>query len=430
MRRVVVVLSVALALGVPLASLLQALERDVDIYEAVGDAESVVIATVREIRGEQAVVLTVHEWLKGTPTPAGEITLKGETGHCVTGGPVPRFMKPGERFLVFVFPGGKAGRLGHIQKINPDATLPGGRPRYMDCGTNPPRTEAGLARLIKHIQSRKFVEQQLGLLRDPDAAVVREAVTRLGKARAGGGYDAILNLVQQKSIQRRLRQRAIIALGRIGDPRAVESLVEILAKESPGWGQWAAMALGEIGDRRAVPALLDAFDRAMMSGRYDPLSAGCVRALGRIGVYTDHVKTAFRRAAWAPGGYPAGPAIDIAREQNLRWMTPGLVGAMDSRTRSTATRAGYALSAMASMSGFPPKQDKPRLSKKEVVSLAAGALAARGISVRGRRPSVRDVNGVGWLVVYPPFRRRRRGGDYYVYVGDHENRAEILLLKR
>ncbi|MBU4561071.1 HEAT repeat domain-containing protein [bacterium] len=53
-----------------------------------------------------------------------------------------------------------------------------------------------------------------------------------------------------------LRTEIIKALGRIGDKRATPALINVLESDSPSYMRAAAAkALGEIGDRRAVPAL-------------------------------------------------------------------------------------------------------------------------------------------------------------------------------
>jgi len=52
---------------------------------------------------------------------------------------------------------------------------------------------------------------------------------------------------------RQLQYFATLVLGLIGDPRAVDTLIE--ATRDPGLSYQAALSLGEIGDRRAIPAL-------------------------------------------------------------------------------------------------------------------------------------------------------------------------------
>jgi HEAT repeat protein len=68
------------------------------------------------------------------------------------------------------------------------------------------------------------------------------------------------------------------ALGRIGDPRAVEYLAPLVEHSSSDLREGAAIALGDIGDRSAAPALIRALDDPSMVVR--GLAA---KSLGRIG---------------------------------------------------------------------------------------------------------------------------------------------------
>ena len=54
---------------------------------------------------------------------------------------------------------------------------------------------------------------------------------------------------------RPVRERAAEALGRIGDPRAVDPLIEALEDEYAFVRYFSARALGEIGDHRAMRPL-------------------------------------------------------------------------------------------------------------------------------------------------------------------------------
>jgi len=300
-----------------------------DFYRAVGDSEAIVVGTVKAVSEDGAVTLAVEKWLKGKAQEQAEISLKGKTGFCVMNGPVGRYMNKGERFLVFVFPGGKPGRLGHYQKINPDGSLPTGRPVNMDCGPGTPKTEKDFEALIALVQSPKFVEEQSVLLGDKDPAVRREAVKRIGAARAAGAYELLHRLAGGEEKDRVVRCAAIVALGKLRDPRALDLLAKLL--EDREWCHWAAEAMGELGDKRAVPALLAAFERATSQKDYDPLSAACLRALGQMGHYPEEVKTVFRKALKLPGEYPAAAARDIACEQKLDWLIPQRTSARDAK---------------------------------------------------------------------------------------------------
>src|SRR6266566_4819898 len=55
-----------------------------------------------------------------------------------------------------------------------------------------------------------------------------------------------------------VRQRAVTALGQLGDPRALEPLLAALGDRTSGIRQQAATALGQLGDPRALEPLLAA----------------------------------------------------------------------------------------------------------------------------------------------------------------------------
>src|SRR3989440_1573228 len=74
----------------------------------------------------------------------------------------------------------------------------------------------------------------------------------------------------------KVRQRAALAAGRIGDERAVLPLIDLLKKDTD-WGvqQMAAFALGEIESAKATDALIEA-------SRISDLRARALEALGKI----------------------------------------------------------------------------------------------------------------------------------------------------
>ena len=100
------------------------------------------------------------------------------------------------------------------------------------------------------------VEYLIQATADPDARVKIKAIETLGTMRAS---DATLVLVQTLYLHDSepwLRQRVLVALGKIGDSRAVRPIGEYLSREndSATLGN-AIFALGEIGDTQAVSDL-------------------------------------------------------------------------------------------------------------------------------------------------------------------------------
>ena len=76
-----------------------------------------------------------------------------------------------------------------------------------------------------------------------------------------------------------MRRWAAEALGKIGDPRAVEPLIPLL---KPGnYIETTIIALGEIGDRRAVMPLIEYLNNSTINDSEEEEAAA--RALGKIG---------------------------------------------------------------------------------------------------------------------------------------------------
>lgn len=130
-------------------------------------------------------------------------------------------------------------------------------------------TEAGLANLIKALECADPNEVRpmalvLGWLRGPgvEQALLRllgepsarrevtEALIRHGS----GVVELLLESLEDEDFE--VRKAAVIALGRIGDRRAVPPLVELLSRD-PDLSVLTCGALAKIGDRRAFEALLD-----------------------------------------------------------------------------------------------------------------------------------------------------------------------------
>ena len=95
------------------------------------------------------------------------------------------------------------------------------------------------------------------------------------KLKAAGDIPGLLKVLGQTK-HREARRFAADALGRLGDGRAVEPLIAVLAGDDKELAFWAAQSLGLIGDPRAVEPLTVALD--------DPdLGAKATFALGEIG---------------------------------------------------------------------------------------------------------------------------------------------------
>jgi HEAT repeat protein len=140
------------------------------------------------------------------------------------------------------------------------------------------------------------------------------------------GPDAIPYLIKIFNEYRELRVDAVMALGDIGGPAAVEFLSKILnaKRSSPrceGCGYapiefYIAQSLGKIGDSAAIPALADFLrdpaSRMDVNGRQSVIDA-----LGEIG---DPAAIPILREvinSWAPGGVMTEEASDDQRDFEL-----------------------------------------------------------------------------------------------------------------
>ena len=96
----------------------------------------------------------------------------------------------------------------------------------------------------------------------------------LGKLEARAAASAVTRTMEDES--RAVRVAAIVAAGKIRTPEAVDRLVEVVrAGHEKGERPQAVIALGLIGDERAVPAVIRALDDRRLRG-------WAIEALGRI----------------------------------------------------------------------------------------------------------------------------------------------------
>ncbi len=97
-------------------------------------------------------------------------------------------------------------------------------------------------------------------LSDPDAEVRKAVVAALGCSREAAAVPDLLNLLQTDQVPE-VREYCALALGLIGDTRAVDPLCAAL-KDPVEWARSAAAwALGEIGDPRAIGPLTTALQQ-------------------------------------------------------------------------------------------------------------------------------------------------------------------------
>ncbi len=121
---------------------------------------------------------------------------------------------------------------------------------------------------------------------DPDDDVVRLAIHSLGSMRSKSAVRPLLEIVNESDPflkELPLKKQAILAIGRIGEKQATESLTRLL--ECRGWlspRRWqelkiaAANALGQIGDESAIPLL------RRLAQQKTPLGSACGDAVDNL----------------------------------------------------------------------------------------------------------------------------------------------------
>ncbi len=122
------------------------------------------------------------------------------------------------------------------------------------------------------------VKQAMTELRDVNKDKRRTAVMKLGML---GGDEAIRTLIvtlKNPTEDLIVRGRAALMLGKIGDVRAVDGLIEVLNADGYQTRLHAAEALGKIGDRRAIKALL-----RVVAVDHDTVGEAAKSALNKLG---------------------------------------------------------------------------------------------------------------------------------------------------
>jgi HEAT repeat protein len=108
---------------------------------------------------------------------------------------------------------------------------------------------------IQQLKSEEDVDGLIDALGYQDDQNVRlAAASALGKLGDSKAVDPLINAFDDDSI---VKEVAVISLGEIGDSKAVLPLISLLEDENWEGRTSAVKALGKIGDTRAVKPLLD-----------------------------------------------------------------------------------------------------------------------------------------------------------------------------
>lgn len=100
------------------------------------------------------------------------------------------------------------------------------------------------------------IEHLMEAMADPDEAVKIKAIDYLGKLRATDATTIMVQKLFMRDTSDFERQRLLIALGRIADPKTIRPIAEFLAQDRNPVTQGTALyTLGEIGDASVIEPL-------------------------------------------------------------------------------------------------------------------------------------------------------------------------------
>jgi HEAT repeat protein len=124
----------------------------------------------------------------------------------------------------------------------------------------------------------QVIKQLLSDLRNFDKEKRRTAVMKLGMVGGDEAIRALIMTVKNHHEDLIVRGRAALMLGKLGDPRAVLPLIQVL--DAPGLQTPlnAAQALGKLGDPRAIQPLL-----SLLHSSNEKVREAALESLKRLG---------------------------------------------------------------------------------------------------------------------------------------------------
>ena len=153
--------------------------------------------------------------------------------------------------------GGGGGGMGGQPNAQPPAASGGGSEDAEDFSAelrdSDPTIRLFAVKQLAQSKDEKAVEYLVEACSDEDNRVQLKAIDSLGTMRASGATTSLIQMLYLRESEPWLKQRVLVALGKIGDPRAARPIGDLLTRESErrtvGTG---IFALGAIGDPASI----------------------------------------------------------------------------------------------------------------------------------------------------------------------------------
>lgn len=147
-----------------------------------------------------------------------------------------------------------------------------------DLAGGDPHLQRRARQIILESRDERYVDGLLTLLDDSDLYLLRECINLLGRIGNPKALPTLIDLLNREPNDDELHEDVIIALGRIGDDRAVDSILALSAHTNVYIRQRVAKALGSFSSGRNVEVLI-----TLLDDDSNEVRANAAQSLGMIG---------------------------------------------------------------------------------------------------------------------------------------------------
>lgn len=141
-----------------------------------------------------------------------------------------------------------------------------------------PHRQRQARQTIRESKDGRYVDGLLTLLDDANLYLLRECINLLGRIGNPKAVPTLVELLDNKTDDQELQEDIILALGRIGDDRAIDSILSLASHDNVYLRQRTAKALGNFPANQSIDALI-----TLLDDESDEVRANAAQSLGLIG---------------------------------------------------------------------------------------------------------------------------------------------------